>query len=375
MQKSDKSHKVSAINKKKRDRQRFSEQLGYDAFSRNGGAMKRKNKITMNDIARKAGVSQATVSLVLNQSRNIKLSEETRQRVITVAMELGYDRLPTMHAPNNQEEVALLISSLQSYDPFIDAISQARETAYRNKVLLTVYDYGDDVDLALNIISQLERRNCIGIILASPVTTLVDMSAFQECTQIPLVMLNQSDPGQPLMPSFIPDDYGNAFQVTKHLIDCGAKRIAHITGESWMEASRQRLAGYQDALQQAGLAYDDSLIYQTNWQFSESFTATTSLLQMTARPDAIFCANDWLAIGCYQSLAMHGVQIPRDMLLAGYDDQKISEQMTPSLTSIELPYSELGRLAVEYLYNQEDAATHVTLAGRLKVRQSSRKDG
>lgn len=201
------------------------------------------------------------------------------------------------------------------------------------------------------------------------------MSEFRDCTRIPLVLLNQRDPMSPLLPSFIPDDFANAFQMMKHLIDSGARRIAHIAGESWMEASRQRLAGYQAALQQAGLVCDDSLVCQTNWQFSESFTATESLLQMPARPDAIFCASDWLAIGCYQALAMHGVQTPRDMLLAGYDDQKISEQMTPSLTSIELPYAELGRLAVEYLYHQEDAATHVTLAGRLKMRKSSSKDG
>ncbi|KKY83771.1 LacI family transcriptional regulator [Enterobacter cloacae] len=333
--------------------------------------MKRKNKVTMNDIARAAGVSQATVSLVLNQSRNIKLSDETRQRVIGVATELGYDRLPAIHAPRNQEEIALLVSSLQSYDPFIDAISQAREAAWRNEALLTVYDYGDDVELALNIIRQLEKRNCVGVILASPVTTLVDMAAFEGCSRIPLVLLNQRDPGSPLLPSFIPDDYANAFQITKHLIACGATRIAHITGESWMEASRQRLAGYQAALQQAGLACDERLVRQTNWQFSESFTATAPLLAQEERPDAIFCASDWLAIGCYQALAGAGVKIPDDILLAGYDDQKISEQMSPPLTSIQLPYSELGRLAVEYLCNQEDAATHVTLAGRLKVRASS----
>lgn len=333
--------------------------------------MKRKNKVTMNDIARTAGVSQATVSLVLNQSRNIKLSDETRQRVIGVATELGYDRLPAIHAPRNQEEIALLVSSLQSYDPFIDAISQAREAAWRNEALLTVYDYGDDVKLALNIIRQLEKRNCVGIILASPVTTLVDMTDFQDCTRMPLVLLNQRDPASPLLPSFIPDDFANAFQVTKHLIACGATRIAHITGENWMEASRQRLAGYQAALQQAGLPNEDRLVRQTNWQFSESYTATRALLDLDERPDAIFCASDWLAIGCYQALTVGGVRIPDDMLLAGYDDQKISEQLTPSLTSIQLPYSELGRLAVEYLCNQEDAATHVTLAGRLKVRASS----
>ena len=166
-----------------------------------------KTKVTMNDIARAAGVSQATVSLVLNQSRNIKLSDDTRQRVINVATELGYDRLPAVHAPRNQEEIALLVSSLQSFDPFIDAISQAREAAWRNETLLTVYDYGDDVKLALNIICQLDKRNCIGIILASPVTNVVDMTAFQDCTRIPLVLLNQRDPGSPLLPSFIPDDY------------------------------------------------------------------------------------------------------------------------------------------------------------------------
>ena len=127
----------------------------------------------------------------------------------------------------------------------------------------------------------------------------------------------------------------------------------------------------QAALEQAGLACDEGLVRQTNWQFSESFTATTSLLELAERPEAIFCASDWLAIGCYQALAVNGVRIPQDMLLAGYDDQKISEQLTPPLTSIQLPYSELGRLAVEYLCNQEDAATHVTLAGRLKVRASS----
>lgn len=335
--------------------------------------MKRKTKVTMNDIARTAGVSQATVSLVLNQSRNIKLSEETRLRVIEVATALGYDRLPAIHSPRNQQEIALLISSLQSYDPFIDAISQAREAAWRNEILLTVYEYGDDAELAINIIRQLEKRNCVGIILASPVTTISDMSQLRDCTELPLVLLNQRDPDSPLLPSFVPDDYANAFQVTRHLINQGAQRVAHITGEAWMEATKQRLAGWRAALEQAGITVQDEWICETNWQFSESHQATLKLLALEMRPDAIFCASDWLTIGCYQALATQGIAIPEDILVAGYDDQKISEQLTPALTSIQLPYSELGRLAVEYLCNEEDAATHVTLAGRLKTRQSSQR--
>lgn len=335
--------------------------------------MKRKNKITMNDIARAAGVSQATVSLVLNQSRDIKLSEETRQRVIRIATELGYARLPDVHSPRNQQEIALLISALQSYDPFIDAVTQAREAAWRSEVLLTVYDYGDDLKLARNIIRQLEKRNCVGIILASPVTSAIDMSPLTRCTELPMVLLNQTDPASPLLASFVPDDYANAFQVTRHLIAQGATRIAHITGESWMEASRQRLAGWRAALEQAGIVPRSEWIRETNWQFNESCQATRELLALEARPDAIFCASDWLAIGCYQALQLQGIAIPDDMLVAGYDDQKISEQMTPPLTSIELPYGELGRLAVEYLCHEEDAATRVSLSGHLRIRRSSER--
>ena len=94
-----------------------------------------------------------------------------------------------------------------------------------------------------------------------------------------------------------------------------------------MEASRQRLAGYRPRCSRPD-SRATTAVRQTNWQFSESFTATTSLLELAERPDAIFCASDWLAIGCYQALAVNGVRIPQDMLLAGYDDQKISEQLT-----------------------------------------------
>lgn len=169
-----------------------------------------KTKVTMNDIARAAGVSQATVSLVLNQSRNIKLSDDTRQRVINVATELGYDRLPAIHAPRNEERSPCWSARCRA-STHLSTPSAAREAAWRNETLLTVYDYGDDVELALNIIRQLDKRNCIGIILASPVTNVVDMTPFQDCTRIPLVLLSQRDHGSPLLPSFIPDDYANAF--------------------------------------------------------------------------------------------------------------------------------------------------------------------
>lgn len=336
-------------------------------------AMEKKSKITMTDVAREAGVSQAAVSLILNNAQNIKLSEETRQRVIATAHRLGYKKIPAPHRPEGQEEIAVLISSMPSYDPFVDALSQARDAAWRNDALLTIYDYGDDSELALRIIRQLEQRNCAGIILASPITSEIDFSAFENCTRLPIVLLNVYDKAYPLQPTFLPDDYANALQVTRHLIDSGATRIAHITGDEWMDASHQRLAGYKDALEKAGIPFDPQLVINTNWQIDETLRATCQVMQLPSPPDAIFCSSDWMTLGCYQALAQLGLSVPDQVLVASYDDQRIADQLTPKLTSVQLPYTELGRMAVEYLCQGEDSATRVTMAGKLRIRASTQR--
>ncbi len=334
-------------------------------------AMEKKNKITMNDIAREAGVSQATVSLILNNAQSIKLSDETRSRVINTAQRLGYKKIPSPHKVEGQEEIAIIINSMPSYDPFVDALSQARDEAWRNDVLLTIYDYGDDVDLALRIIRQLEQRRCAGIVLASPITRGIDFSLFDHCTTLPLVLLNVYDHAYPLQSTFLPDDYANALQVTRHLIHQGARRIAHIMGDDWMDASHHRLAGYKAALEHAGIPFDDALVIKTNWRLDETHQATYQVMHRASRPDAIFCSSDWMTLGCYQALAEMEVKVPQDILVAGYDDQRIAEQLMPKLTSVQLPYTELGRMAVEYLCQGECTTTHVRMAGKLQIRGST----
>ncbi len=335
------------------------------------GKMEKKNKVTMIDIAREAGVSQATVSLILNNSRSVKLSDETRERVFNTALALGYKKMPAPHRDNGQEEIALLINTMPSYDPFVDALSEAREAAWRHDTLLTIYDYGDDVELAVRIIAQLNQRRCAGIIIASPVTQAMDFSPFINQTQLPVVLLNVYDRAFPLLPTFLPDDRANALQITRHLIDQGATRIAHIMGDHWMEACEMRLEGYREALSQAGISHDDQRVKTTNWSLNETYRATLQLMQQPEPPDAIFCSSDWMTIGCYQALTELHLRIPQDILVAGYDDQRIADQMTPKLTSVQLPYIELGRMAVEYLCSGEDAATRVIMAGRLKMRAST----
>ncbi|EPF6158763.1 LacI family DNA-binding transcriptional regulator [Citrobacter sedlakii] len=337
--------------------------------------MQKKNKITMSDIAREAGVSQATVSLVLNNSRSIRLSEATRERVFQAARLLGYQKLTVAHRQEGQEEIALLVSGMPGYDPFVDALSEASSTAWQHDMLLTVYDYGDDVELARHILQQLAQRHCAGVIFASPVTRVFDFSPFRHTVQMPVVLLNQYDPTRPLLPTFLPDDKANACQVTQHLLDQGVTRIAHIMGDEWMDASRLRLEGYQQTLGAAGIPLEEQLVRQTDWSLNATYHATQALMQLPQPPEAIFCASDWMTLGCYQALAAMGVKIPDDILVCGYDDQRISHQLTPQLTSVQLAYNELGKMAVEYLCQGDDNATHCRLVGKLQVRGSSLRTG
>lgn len=335
--------------------------------------MQKKNKITMGDIAREAGVSQATVSLVLNNSRTIRLSDATRERVFAAAKFLGYQKMSVAHRPEGQEEVAMLISGMPGYDPFGDALSEASATAWQQDTLLSVYDYGDDIELARHILRQLDKRRCAGVIFASPVTRPFDFSPFAALMNLPVVLLNQYDLARPLLPTFLPDDRANASQVTQHLLDQGVTRIAHISGDEWMDASNQRLEGYCQTLRHAGIAPDTALIHKTDWSLNATFAATLELMKLPEPPEAIFCASDWMTLGCYQALSQLGKKIPHDVLVSGYDDQRISHQLTPVLTSVQLAYNELGRMAVEYLCAGEDAATHIKLVGKLQPRASTQR--
>lgn len=335
--------------------------------------MPKKNKITMSDIAREAGVSQATVSLVLNNSRAIRLSDATRERVYAAASALGYQKIIVPHRPDGQEEIALLLCGMPNYDPFIDAISEASSTAWQRDMLLSVYDYGDDMQMVEQILRQWDQRNCAGVILASPVTRAFDFSPFESLLKKPVVLLNQYDPNRPLLPTFLPDDRANACQIVSHLLAQGVTRIAHIMGDEWMDASVLRLEGYRQTLQQAGIEIDETLIKQTDWSLNATFNATLELMRLSQPPQAIFCASDWMTLGCYQALATLNISVPNDVLVCGYDDQRIAHQLTPALTSVQLAYNELGRMAVSYLCDGDDTAAHIRLVGKLQVRGSSQR--
>ena len=136
---------------------------------------------------------------------------------------------------------------------------------------------------------------------------------------------------------------------TAHLIALGHRRIAHVTGELWMEAARDRLKGYRRALARAGLAFEKGLVREGNWDYASGQRATGALLDLAEPPTAIFFANDRMAVGGYAALLARGLRVPEDISVVGYDDQPIAQELSPPLTSLVLPHREMGPWAVDWL--------------------------
>lgn len=173
----------------------------------------------------------------------------------------------------------------------------------------------------------------------------------------PIVLVNcYPARGMRPAPAILPDDFGGAQAATEHLLAAGHRRIAFINGEPWFESAAARLAGYRAALSAAGIAPDRQLIRQGNWLQSSGYDQTDALLTLARPPEPIFCASDLMAAGCYEALKGHGVSIPDDMSVVGFDDRELARHLHPTLTTVVLPFAEMARLAVARPLRQAEAA-------------------
>lgn len=157
----------------------------------------------------------------------------------------------------------------------------------------------------------------------------------------PLVLLNCYLADR-TFPSVLPGEVAGGHMTTRTLTQAGHKRIAHITGEIWMDAVRSRLQGYRQALASAKIPYDATLVRKGNWQTSSGHEHTLTLTDMDEPPTAIFCANDRMAAGCYEALKERGLRIPDDVSIVGSDDEEVARHTSSPLTSLILLHREMG---------------------------------
>jgi LacI family transcriptional regulator len=309
---------------------------------------RRRSTPTMQDVARTAGVSQATVSLVLNGVAGVRVSEQTRSRVIDAAEKLSYRRAARIRADERVGSVIGLIIDDLAASPFaVPLLEGAREAAWTHRCIVSVVSTRNDAELESAVVESMLSQPVIGIVYATLITRQVTPPALP--ADLPLVLLNCYDEAR-VHAFTVPDDIGGAHALTSALLAAGHKRIGHIAGESWLDAGRDRLAGYRNALEERGVAFDPRLVQNLGSSESAGEEGAHNLLDLADPPTAIFCFNDRMALGALEAARSRRLRVPDDLSIVGFDNDPFATALFPGgLTTAVLPHEEMARWAVDHL--------------------------
>jgi LacI family transcriptional regulator len=318
----------------------------------------RSRRVTMQDVAREAGVSQSTVSFVLNGNMDVRIAEATRERIMETVARLGYRHRSSGNARIRGVEapfIGFMIDEIATSIFAAISIEGAQEAAWKAGYVLDVAMTGTDRAYEQMVLDRWMNDGVAGIIYGSILTRAITPPKQLDVHKT--VLLNCHSETRAFT-SVMPSEVMGGMSATEALIAADRERIAFIGGEDWMEASADRFDGYRNALATAGRRYDEELVQQGNFLPSGGYDATRALLALDRPPDGIFCGNDLMAIGAYEALKEAGKRIPEDIAVVGYDDQEIARHLSPPLTTVLLPHREMGQWAVDWI---------ITYAGKAKT--------
>ena len=311
---------------------------------------------TMTDVARLAGVSQSSVSLVLNQMVGARIADATRRRVAEAARAIGYE-LPGLRRQErsaaDRNVIAYLVDEISTSPHPVVSLDGARDAGWEAGFLVSAHVTRSNPELEAATVEALRRdASVVGVIYSTIFTRKVSPPA--ALSGFPTVLLNCTAPGFGL-PAIVPGEVAGAFCATQHLIGKGHRRIGFINGEPWMAAAADRLKGFRQALSTADIAFDPALFRNGDWLPLRGYQLSLELLRLKNPPSAIFCANDLMAVGALEAARELGLQVPGDVSVMGYDDQELARYTHPPLTTLVLPNYDMGRRAADMLI---DIAIH-----------------
>lgn len=315
--------------------------------------MRRTNAATLQDVAREAGVTAMTVSVVLNGARSgTRVSDATRARIEEVAARLRYRPNGVARSLSRRRMDTLGVAagiSGQINLYFLDILNGILEAAATHGQNTTIYSVTDwEVDQSRLL--QFCDGRVDGLILINPTLTAPFAATLG---QYALFVTIQSTAPLSGIHSLDVDNEGAACEMVRYLIVQGHRRIAHITGSMTQIDAQLRLAGYRRALSEAGITPDESLVRPGWFTIDTGRQCMADLLDRPGPPPtAVFCANDATAYGAMETLAARGLRVPEDISVAGFDDLMLAQMTTPHLTTVHQPFQEMARRAVELLLHQ-----------------------
>jgi LacI family transcriptional regulator len=333
--------------------------------------------VTSEDVAKYAGVSRTTVSLVLNGVNSIKIGAETRQRVLDAAATLGYVPNAMAQALVSRRTQAIgLVFTRQPHhiatDPFLPQVLDGMLEVVRANNLRLLIDIVEPEHQEQAYHELVRAKRIDGIVFSGP--RLDDVALVNlEKEGFPTVLMGQL-PGS----NFYSVDVDNrqaARQAVEYLIGLGHRKIACITNAPLSySASSDRLLGYRDALEQAGIPYDEALVRAGDFEPESGYIQMNSLLSSGVSFTAGFVASDAVLIGANGSLREQGLRIPEDISLIGFDDIAWSKYVDPPLTTVRLPAQALGNQActmlLKILSGQTVEEKNLVLPTELVIRNS-----
>ena len=335
--------------------------------------MRAKKRVTHLDVAKRAGVSTAVVSYVINDGPR-PTSPEVRERVIRAIRELDYHPNAVARGlrARRTNTIGFVVDDYNSLDVFVSPYSARILTGLTSQLkargyylLLYPMDIGED----MNDIELLLRSGRLDGIVVRLVQDPPDTDALLEViarTHVPCICIER--PGAPRFgfSAVTYDDKRGAYAATSYLIAQGHRRIGHICGDRRYSTARGRLEGYRRALADHGIAADDTLVYGDDWAPEVARAGVARLLELESPPTAIFVASDNLAINTIEELRRRGRHVPDDMAVIGFDDIEMASELVPPLTTVRIPLLEIGQRAADLLLDIVQAE-HDDIAGRLEV--------
>lgn len=339
-----------------------------------------RRHVTSQDVANKAGVSRTTVSLVLNDVREIQISPETRKRVIAAANELGYvpDATAQALASRRAKAIGLVMTRSPNHiatDTFLPQIIGGLMDVVKDHKLRLLIEYVEAAHQDHAYLELARAKHIDGMILLTPRLDDAGLKKLEQ-VDIPTVLMGEIE-GSNLYSVDVDNELA-AQKAVQYLLELGHTRIACITHAPAMyTAAPYRVRGYRQALLNAGLQPDDALIRYADFTPQSGYTQMQSLLSSKKKFTAVFAASDNVAMGVKAALREAGKRIPEDISLVGFDDIPWAQYADPPLTTVHLQAQELARIAclvlMDLLKGKEPDAKRQIIDTQLIIRKSCRR--
>lgn len=332
-------------------------------------------RTTIKDVARKLNVAVSTVSRAFNDKYDIR--KETRDLILKTAEEMGYHPNPIAQKLKQQKtfNVGVVVPEfVNSYFP--EVIIGIQEVLIRKGYQVLVMQSNECHTTELENVKTLEDNMVDGLIISLSRESHNNEYYIRMLEKgYPMVFFNRTDEKIPASRVLF-DDYKWAYFATEHLIKQGYSKIYHLSGYQHLSLSKNRIKGFQKAMNKFGIPYQHGQILETGFFIEEGQAVMQSLIDRRELPDAVFATNDPVAIGAMRAIKKAGLRIPHDIAIVGFSESRMAEVVDPPLSSVSQPTFEIGKTVAELLLKQIAAEGFaspqtVVLDGKLNIRESS----